>query len=61
MGSAWWVTKDNETIDARIRLAIAQWPDDAPRGSVTSFCAEHGISRKSFYPIRPGVSHQSGG
>ena len=44
--------KSNEPIDARIRLAIAQWPDDAPRGSVTSFCAEHGISRKTFYAIR---------
>ncbi|WP_444980161.1 integrase core domain-containing protein [Nesterenkonia alkaliphila] len=44
--------KNNEPIDARIRLAIAQWPDDAPRGSVTAFCAEHGISRKSFYAIR---------
>ncbi|RZS61974.1 integrase core domain-containing protein [Xylanimonas ulmi] len=41
-----------EPIDPRVRLAIAQWPDDAPRGSVTTFCAEHGISRKSFYELR---------
>lgn len=41
----------NEPVDARIRLAIAQWPDDAPRGSVTTFCAEHQISRKTFYAI----------
>lgn len=39
-------------IDARVRLAIVQWPDDAPRGAVTTFCAEHGLSRKSFYTIR---------
>ena len=42
----------HEPIDPRVRLAIAQWPDDAPRGAVCSFCAEHGISRKSFYALR---------
>jgi len=42
----------NEPIDPRVRLAIAQWPDDAPRGAVTTFCAEHNISRKSFYELR---------
>jgi putative transposase len=31
---------------------IAQWPEDAPRGSVSTFCAEHGISRKSLYELR---------
>ena len=41
-----------EPIDPRVRLAIAQWPDDAPRGAVSTFCAEHGISRKSFYVLR---------
>jgi putative transposase len=41
----------NEPVDARIRLAIARWPLDAPRGSVTTFCAEHQISRKTFYVI----------
>jgi transposase InsO family protein len=41
----------NEPVDPRVRLAIAQWPPDAPRGSVTTFCAEHGISRKTFYAI----------
>ena len=42
----------SEPIDPRVRLAIAQWPDDAPRGAVSTFCAEHGISRKSFYELR---------
>ena len=42
----------NEPIDPRVRLAITQWPSDAPRGAVTTFCAEHGISRKTFYEIR---------
>ncbi len=41
-----------EPIDPRVRLAISQWPDDAPRGAVSAFCAEHGISRKSFYELR---------
>jgi transposase InsO family protein len=42
----------NEPVDPRIRLAITQWPSDAPRGAVTTFCIEHGISRKTFYEIR---------
>jgi putative transposase len=41
-----------EPIDPRVRLAISRWPDDAPRGAVTTFCTEHGISRKSFYVLR---------
>lgn len=42
----------NEPVDPRVRLAISQWPDDAPRGAVATFCAEHGISRKTFYLLR---------
>ncbi len=42
----------NEPVDPRVRLAITQWPEDAPRGSVSTFCIEHGISRKTFYEIR---------
>jgi putative transposase len=42
----------NDPIDPRVRLAISQWPDDAPRGAVSTFCVEHGISRKSFYELR---------
>jgi len=41
-----------EPVDPRVRLAIVQWPPDAPRGAVSTFCAEHGISRKTFYEIR---------
>ena len=41
-----------EPVDPRVRLAIAQWPGDAPRGSVTTFCLEHDLSRKTFYAIR---------
>ena len=42
----------NEPVDPRVRLAIAQWPDGAPRGAVTTFCVEHEISRKTFYKIK---------
>ena len=42
----------NDPVDPRVRLAIARWPEKAPRGAVSSFCAEHGISRQSFYEIR---------
>jgi putative transposase len=42
----------SEPIDPRVRLAISQWPDGAPRGAVSTFCAEHGISRQSFYKLR---------
>jgi putative transposase len=49
------VVSANEPIDPRVRLAISQWPDDAPRGAVSTFCAEHGISRKSFYELRTRV------
>lgn len=45
----------NEPIDPRVRLAISQWPNDAPRGAVSTFCTEHGISRKSFYALRKRV------
>ena len=42
----------NEPVDPRVRLAIVEWPSDAPRGAVSTFCAEHDISRKTFYAIR---------
>lgn len=42
----------NEPVDPRVRLAIIQWPEDAPRGAVSTFCEEHQISRKTFYAIR---------
>lgn len=44
--------RKQEPVDPRVRLAIAHWPTDAPRGAVTTFCAEHGISRKTFYLLR---------
>lgn len=48
----------SEPVDPRVRLAITQWPDDAPRGAVSTFCLEHGISRKTFYAIRKRASDE---
>lgn len=45
-----------QPVDPRVRLAITQWPPDAPRGAVTTFCLDHGISRKTFYEIRKRVA-----
>ena len=36
----------------RVGLWISRWPDGAPRGAVSTFCAEHGVSRKMFYALR---------
>lgn len=41
-----------EPVDPRVRLAVVQWPPDAPRGAVTTFCVEHNISRETFYASR---------
>ena len=30
----------HEPIDPGVRLAISQWPEDAPRGAVSTFCDE---------------------
>lgn len=34
-----------------VRNAIVTWPNDAPRGAVSKFCREHGVSRSQFYDI----------
>lgn len=38
--------------DPRVRLKVATWPENAPRGSVTDFCRRHGVSRAWFYRVR---------
>ena len=40
------------SVPPDVRWAIVQFPQDPPRGAVTRFCAEHGISRRVFYKIR---------
>lgn len=39
-------------VRVNVRMMIATWPQDAPRGAVGVFCREHGISRSQFYEIR---------
>lgn len=41
-----------------VRMLVATWPQDAPRGAVTAFCAEHGVSRAWFYKIRALANDQ---
>ena len=38
--------------NAKVRLAVASWPDDSPRGAVAAFCREHKVSRAWFYKVR---------
>ena len=40
------------SVDPRVRLAIARWPVDAPRGAVGSLGEQEGVSRKTFYVLR---------
>lgn len=35
-----------------VRLLVASWPVDAPRGAVDAFCVQHGVSRSWFYKVR---------
>lgn len=35
-----------------VRLAVATWAEDSPRGAVTRFCRENAISRSQFYEVR---------
>ncbi len=39
-------------VPVDIRIKIVKWPDDAPRGAVSQFCRQAGISRSRFYEIR---------
>ena len=43
----------------KVRLAVANWPDDAPRGAVTAFCKKHKVSRAWFYKVREIAMTQS--
>ena len=35
-----------------VRGMVVSWPESAPRGSVTRFCREHGVSTSWFYEVR---------
>jgi hypothetical protein len=40
------------SVRVDLRMRIATWPDDAPRGAVKAFCVEHGISTSWFHELR---------
>lgn len=42
----------DRVVPVDVRSAIVTWPEGAPRGAVSNFCREHGISRSQFYEIR---------
>lgn len=42
----------DRVVPADVRAAIVQWSKDAPRGAVSRFCLEFGVSRSQFYEIR---------
>lgn len=48
------MTHDPSRTD--LRLIIASWPDDAPRGAVSRFCREHNVSREWFYATRKHIA-----
>jgi len=39
-------------VPVDVRMMIVTWPADAPRGAVSAFCRQHGLSRSRFYEIR---------
>lgn len=39
-------------ISDHLRQLVIDWPQDADRGAVARFCAEHGVSRSWFYQVR---------
>jgi putative transposase len=43
--------RDEARLPVHVRLAIANWPEDAPWGAVTVFCSHHRIARSWFYEL----------
>src|SRR3954464_7289948 len=42
----------DRVVPVDVRAVVVAWPEDAPRGAVTRFCREVGISRSRFYEIK---------
>ncbi|NYE72857.1 transposase InsO family protein [Microlunatus parietis] len=42
----------DRVVSVDIRVQIAFWPEDAPRGAVSRFCERHKLSRSWFYELR---------
>jgi putative transposase len=45
----------DKVVGMDVRGLVVTWPVDAPRGAVSRFCAEHGVSRSWFYEVRARV------
>jgi putative transposase len=45
-----------EAVGMDVRVLVAAWPPDAPRGAVSRFCREHDVSRSWFYEVRARVA-----
>jgi transposase InsO family protein len=41
----------DRVVPVDVRNVIVTWSEDAPRGAVSKFCREHGVSRSQFYDI----------
>jgi transposase InsO family protein len=45
-------------IPDHVRQLVIDWPEDADRGAVVRFCADHGVSRSWFYQVRRRAAAQ---
>lgn len=49
----------DKVVPVDVRALVVAWPDDAPRGAVARFVAEHGVSRSWFYEVRKRAVQES--
>jgi putative transposase len=49
----------DRVVPVDVRAMVVAWPEDAPRGAVTQFVAEHGVSRSWFYEVRKRARTES--
>lgn len=42
----------DKVVPMDVRLKVINWPEQTPRGAVSRFCQEHGVSRSWFYELR---------
>ncbi len=52
--------RDAGSVPVHVRLAIANWPEDAAFGAVAEFCRQHGLSRSWFYALRARAAQGEG-
>jgi putative transposase len=42
----------DRVVPVDVRAAVVAWPEASPRGAVTRFCRDQGVSRSWFYEVR---------